>query len=43
MGAQKQVLERDRLQIAEAATKDQDIGKEAKAAVDRINGLLKFQ
>jgi hypothetical protein len=34
---------KESLQIAEAATKDQDVGKEAKAAVDRINGLLKFQ
>lgn len=31
------------LEIAQAATKDPDIAKEAAAAVDRINGLLRFR
>ena len=34
---------KESLQVAEAATKDQAVATEAKSAVDRINGLLKFQ
>jgi hypothetical protein len=33
---------KEALAVAEAATKDPEVAKEAAAAVDRINGLLKF-
>jgi hypothetical protein len=34
---------KEALDVAEAATKDPEVAKEAAAAVARINGLLKFQ
>lgn len=34
---------KEALEVAEAALRDEAISKEAKVAIDRINGLLKFQ